>query len=158
MREIDETFAYIVREKCNAALRWQARAAEVRVSLARLDGRFADASTHQTRANRLLGLVEPHEPVSFPPIPAAARKPRVGEVWMVDLGGAEHAPRLVAANMDDAFFAISCLGHFKRRQASDFARPATPEEAEPFRDLLDGLKRSLGETEGLGIPASEESK
>jgi hypothetical protein len=145
MREIDETFAYIVREECNAALRWQAQAAEVRVSLARLDGRFADASTHQTRANRLRVLIEPHDPVS-PPIPAAARKPRVGEVW-VTKGG--YVTLLTAHNVALRYwdtFSVGENGNF-RVDPTRLVRPATPEEAEPFRPFMEVLMRSLGETE-----------
>lgn len=153
MREIDETIAYIVREECNAALRWQARAAEARVALARLDGRYADASTHQTRANRLLGLIEPHDPVSLPPIPAAARKPKVGEVWVFKGSGDEHFTRLVIKDRGDTVCAVSGNGHFKVWSVRDIIRPATPEEAEPFRELMNGLMLALGE-----VPAIDPSK
>lgn len=79
-----------------------------------------------------------------PPIPAAVRKPQVGEVWVnrdrVALflfspdnsnAGAWYVMRADATHS-------WCAGH-------ELCRPATPEEAEPFRPILDGLERSLGE-------------
>lgn len=147
MIEIDETIAYLVRAECNAALRSQVRLAEARAALAMSDGRFADASSHQTRANRLLGLIEPHDPVSFQTLPAAAaaREPRVGEVWLFDDGGSNPFPRLVVKDTGDTLFAIACDGYFKQWTRCQCIRPAVPKEAAPFRPLLEGLMWSLGE-------------
>lgn len=79
-----------------------------------------------------------------PPIPAAARKPKVGEVWIVG----DEAVLLVRWAPERGNWLTSGKNvetgpvylHPNRLD-----RPATPEEAEPFRPLLEGLKRSLGE-------------
>lgn len=84
-----------------------------------------------------------------PPIPAAARKPRVGEVWWWSAG--QGAVLVLASALPEYRWTIMpptlCGAMFmSESEAEELTRPATPEEAEPFRPLLDGLKRSLGET------------
>lgn len=78
-----------------------------------------------------------------PPIPAAARKPKVGEVWIV--GG--EAVLLASWSERISHWRVWFPGHgiHSLVQPGEFTRPATPEEAEPFRPLLEGLKASLGE-------------
>lgn len=83
-----------------------------------------------------------------PPIPVAARKPRVGEVWMFDDGPANPFPRLarlVVKDTGDTLFAIACDGYFKKWTRCQCIRPATLDEAEPFRELMEGLMRAFGE-------------
>jgi len=80
-----------------------------------------------------------------PPIPAAARKPKVGEVWVFNIGGVEPGARLVIKDRGDTVCAVSGNGHFKVWSVRDIIRPATPEEAEPFRELMNGLMLALGE-------------
>lgn len=81
-----------------------------------------------------------------PPIPAAARKPQVGEVW---IGKGPGAPAIFLAFIDEddeSFLSIlSTDNSWNWYFPDDFARPATPAESEPFRPILEGLKRSLGE-------------
>ena len=88
---------------------------------------------------RAMGFTPP------PPIPAAARKPQAGEVWWCD-GEAvlfmEPAEPGVHCRIFRPLFGV--LKH-ELVHRGDLERPATPEEAEPFRPLLEGLKRSLGE-------------
>jgi len=79
-----------------------------------------------------------------PPIPAAARKPKMGEVWMCDgvplllVRWAPERGNWLTSGKDVETGPVYL--HPNR-----LARPATPEEAEPFRPLLEGLKASLGE-------------
>jgi hypothetical protein len=90
-----------------------------------------------------------------PPIPAAARKPRVGEVWMVRTSEGALAPRMVRIVATDSIYALKSNGDdatcsrlrmgFSMWSGEKYVRPATPEEAEPFRELMEGLMRSLGE-------------
>lgn len=77
-----------------------------------------------------------------PPIPAAARKPQVGEVW-VFLGERVEVVRLVLGNGAAGWLTTTNAGTIVAYEIA--RRPATPEEAEPYRPMLDGLKRSLGE-------------
>ena len=79
-----------------------------------------------------------------PPIPAAARKPKVGEVW-VTKGG--HVTLLTAHNVALRYwdtFSVGENGNF-RVDPTRLVRPATPKEAEPFRPFMEVLMRSLGE-------------
>ena len=79
-----------------------------------------------------------------PPIPAAARQPKIGEVWMW-----RGYPAVVYGHSEAMthWYVISkyAPGVHAVPAGEDGFRPATPEEAELFRFLLDGLKRSLGE-------------
>lgn len=79
-----------------------------------------------------------------PPIPAAARKPQVGEVW-IHKDGQPRFLFLPDTNIAGAWFVVSPDGACRWCEGYKVYRPATPEEAEPFRPLLEGLKRSLGE-------------
>lgn len=76
-----------------------------------------------------------------PPVPAAARKPKVGEVWV------SFGEPVLLASWKDGIWRIVFPGHAGSALVSpdNLTRPATPEEAEPFRPLLDGLMASLGE-------------
>jgi hypothetical protein len=76
-----------------------------------------------------------------PPIPTAARKPKVGEVWML------FGEPVLLVSWDNAAWRIIFPNLVGRAVVSpdNIDRPATPEEAEPFRPLLEGLKASLGE-------------
>ena len=79
-----------------------------------------------------------------PPIPAAARKPQVGEVWSSQTG--KQSFFIVAAEgANDQFLIVAADGEVCWRSRCNLIRRATPEEAEPFRPILEGLKRSLGE-------------
>lgn len=83
-----------------------------------------------------------------PPIPAAARKPKVGEVWMlngeamllVGVRNEKTAKPAIFWLVDDSGFPCG-----PRSVPVGDDRPATPEEAELFRELLKNLKRSLAE-------------
>lgn len=78
-----------------------------------------------------------------PPKPAAARKPRVGEVWRYK-DGTDYF--LAAEDIDGCLLGVMAdLSSSRWFGPGDLIRPATPEESAPFRQLLDGLKRSLGE-------------
>lgn len=77
-----------------------------------------------------------------PPIPAAARKPQIGEVWMIRLD----VPVLIACeDRRGSLLGVYLAGESCWRCREEFLRPATPAEAEPFRPIFEGLKRSLGE-------------
>lgn len=79
-----------------------------------------------------------------PPIPAAARKPQAGEVWSSRTG--KQSFFIVAAERaDDQLLIVAADGEVSWWNRCNLTRPATPEEAEPFRPILEGLKRSLGE-------------
>lgn len=80
-----------------------------------------------------------------PPIPAAARKPEIGEVWMVRTSEGTLAPRMVRVVTNGIIYALKRNGDAASWSGEKYVRPATPEEAEPFRRIMDGLKRSLGE-------------
>lgn len=77
-----------------------------------------------------------------PPVPAAALSPKVGEIWVIN--GWAH---LLIRKLHDSFYCLesSCSKVARYRVTGIDARPATPEEAEPFQELLEGLKASLGE-------------
>lgn len=82
-----------------------------------------------------------------PPIPAAARKPQIGEVWIMQTAPSKkHVARLIirpSSTGYDTFTPDMCLDWY----SCDWVlRPATPAESEPFRPILEGLKRSLGES------------
>jgi len=76
-----------------------------------------------------------------PPIPAAARKPKVGEIW-ISFG---EPILLVSWNEDNWRILFPCHAGSAIVSRDSLVRPATPEEAEPFRELFDGLKASFGE-------------
>jgi len=83
-----------------------------------------------------------------PPIPAAARKPKVGEVWMCDDGDHVAGAAMIIRWCDvrQSFCAVRAATGLPAWIFPDYlTRPATPQESEPFRPLLEGLKRSLGE-------------
>lgn len=79
-----------------------------------------------------------------PPIPAAARKPQLGEVWMHKNGKALFlfSPD---ANTAGAWYVMRPDATHSWCERYELTRPATPEEADPFRPIFEGLKRSLGE-------------
>jgi len=79
-----------------------------------------------------------------PPIPVAARKPQVGEVWV---GPSTPAFLVLAIHDESRIFGwcrYGCDITIHGFNARDY-RPATPEEAEPFRPFMEVLMRSLGE-------------
>lgn len=77
-----------------------------------------------------------------PPIPAAALSPKVGEIWVIN-----GWPHLLIRKLHDNFYCLepSCGKVARYRVTGIGARPATPEEAEPFRPLFEGLKAHLEE-------------
>lgn len=80
-----------------------------------------------------------------PPVPVAARRPKVGEVWMRS-HWATPALLIYHDGRSPGNWATSTAEGGLGTCIDDWlTRPATPEEAEPFRPLLEGLKASLGE-------------
>ena len=79
-----------------------------------------------------------------PPTPAAARKPQVGEVWLT-----QYDDQVLLLTEDQAnkswFNVYAADGIAGIAHIDILTRPATPEESKPFRPILDGLKRSLGD-------------
>lgn len=82
-----------------------------------------------------------------PPIPAAARKPQIGEVWLMQ-GSTTPEPvaRLILAADSAGYNALTPDAYPVWYDADWALRPATPAESEPFRPMLEGLKRSLGDS------------
>lgn len=81
-----------------------------------------------------------------PPIPAAAREPQSGEVWVMQAAVSQkHVARLIIRPSSTGYDTFTPEMDLDWYSSDWIVRPATPEEAEPFRRIMDGLKRSLGE-------------
>lgn len=82
-----------------------------------------------------------------PPIPAAARKPQAGEVWLMQGSTMRKAVvRLILATGSVGYKALTPDAYPVWYDADWALRPATPAESEPFRPIFEGLERSLGES------------
>lgn len=105
-------------------------------------GRFVWVSHTRDRTARAI----PDDLCPRPPIPEAAKpKPKVGEVWIA-FGGIALFPVVRDEASGRFLCAVEGGPLFGWYSGASMCRPATPEEAEPFRQLLENLKASLGET------------